>query len=299
MNRHALGIRQAGLLGTVALAAAVFVSAHAQPAPPPKAEVGNEPFAPFKIAEGLYYVGASDYTSYLIVTKAGLVVIDGGDAPTGHQVVQNIRALGFDTGKIKILLNTHQHFDHAAGLAEVKRAAAPDVKFYASQDDGAIVGAGGKGDPLLKGARFEYEPVKPDVIVKDGDKVKLGELTLTAHVTGGHTKGCTTWTFPVTVAGKTRQALDLCSATVLPGYKLGKTETYPGQTADFEKSFATWKALPCEVFIASHGAFFDMVAKRKALDAGKADAFVDPAGCRAFVDKAEARFKDELAKQNP
>ena len=293
------------ILGTVALSAAVFVSGalSAQPitppAPTPAADPGNLPYAPFKIADGLYYVGASDYSSYLIVTKAGLVVIDGGDAPTGHQVVQNIRALGFDTAKIKILLNTHEHFDHAAGLAEVKRAAAPDVKFYASQADGTIVGNGGKGDPFIKGARFEYEPVKPDVIVKDGDKVRLGALTLTAHITGGHTKGCTTWTFPVTVAGKTRQALDLCSASVLPGYKLGKVETYPGQTADYEHSFAAWRALPCEVFIASHGAFYNMQAKRKLLDAGKTDAFVDPAGCRAFVDGAEARFKAELAKQNP
>jgi metallo-beta-lactamase class B len=260
---------------------------------------GHEPYAPFKIGEGLYYVGASDYSSYLIVTRAGLIVIDGGDAPVGSQVVKNIKTLGFDTRQIKILLNTHQHFDHAAGLAEVKRAAAPGVKFYASAADGAIVAAGGKGDPFLKGARFEYEPVKPDVIVKDGDKVTLGGWTLTAHITGGHTKGCTTWTFPVTVAGKVRQALDLCSASVLPGYKLGKTETYPGQTADYEHSFAAWKTLPCEVFIASHGSFFDMKAKRVALDGGKADAFVDPKGCRTFVDRAEAHFREELKKQNP
>ena len=294
MNRTHFGMTRFGILGTVAFSAAVFVSASSAQQPS-----GHDPYAPFRIGDGLYYVGASDYSSYLIVTKAGLIVIDGGDAPTGLQVVKNIRTLGFDTRQIKILLNTHQHFDHAAGLAEVKRNAAADVKFYASAADGAIVAAGGKGDPFIKGAAYEYEPVKPDVTVKDGDKVTLGGWTLTAHITGGHTEGCTTWTFPVTVAGKVRQALDLCSASVLPGYKLGKVETYPGQTADYEHAFAEWKRLPCEVFIASHGAFFDMAAKRKALDAGKADAFVDPAGCRAFVDKAEARFRDELKKQNP
>jgi metallo-beta-lactamase class B len=291
MNRTTFGI-----LGTVALGAAVFVSAAASAQPKP--EVGNEPFAPFKIGEGLYYVGGTDWTSYLLVTKDGLIVIDGGDAAVGKQVVANIRTLGFDPGKVKVLLNTHEHFDHAAGLAEIKRAA-PGLKFYASAADGAIVAAGGKGDPFLKGPRFEYEPVKPDVTVKDGDKVSLGGWTLTAHITGGHTAGCTTWTFPVTIAGKVRQALDLCSASVLPGYKLGKTETYPGQTADYQKSFATWRALPCEVFIASHGGFYSMKAKKAALEAGKPDAFVDPAGCKAFVDGAEARFKAELAKQNP
>src|ERR1700742_2257405 len=107
-----------GILGTVAFTAAVFVfgpSVHAQTTEP-----APEPFPPFKIADQLYYVGASDYSSYLIVTKAGLIVIDGGDKPVGPQVVANIRALGFDPHDIKVLLNTHEHFDHAAGLAEVK-----------------------------------------------------------------------------------------------------------------------------------------------------------------------------------
>jgi metallo-beta-lactamase class B len=284
-------------LFSAAVAASLVSAAHAQPAQP-KTEVGNEPFAPFKIGEGLYYVGATDWTSYLIVTKDGLIVIDGGDAAVGKQVVANVRTLGFDPAKVKVLLNTHQHFDHAAGLAEIKRAA-PGAKFYAIAADGAVVAAGGKGDPLLKGARFEYEPVKPDVTVRDGDKVTLGGWTLTAHITGGHTAGCTTWTFPVTIAGKMRQALDLCSASVLPGYKLGKTETYPGQTADYQKSFAFWRSQPCEVFIASHGGFYNMKAKKAALQAGKADAFVDPAGCKTFVDGAEARFQAELKKQNP
>jgi len=290
MNRRTFGIH-----GTVALSAAVFVcAAHAQPKP----EVGNEPFAPFKIGEGLYYVGGTDWTSYLLTTKDGLIVIDGGDAAVGKQVVANIRTLGFDPAKVKVLVNTHEHFDHAAGLAEIKKAA-PGLKFYASAADGAIIAAGGKGDPFLTGPRFEYEPLKPDVTIKDGDKVSLGGVTLTAHITGGHTKGCTTWTFPVTIAGKVRQALDLCSASVLPGYKLGKTETYPGQTADYRKSFAFWRSQPCEVFVASHGGFYGMKAKKAALESGKADAFVDPAGCKAFVDRAEAAFQAEFKKQNP
>ena len=289
-------LKAIGVLGAVAISAAVFASAaHAQAQPP---AAPNAAFPPFKIGEGLYYVGASDYASYLIVTKAGLIVIDGGDAVVGKQVVRNIRTLGFDPSQIRILLNTHEHFDHAGGLAEIKRAA-PGAKFYASAADGAIIAAGGRGDPFLKGERFYYEPVKPDATLKDGQKVRLGGWTLTAHLTPGHTPGCTTWTFPVTVAGKVRQALDHCSSSVLPGYRLGRTETYPGQTADYEKSLRIWKALPCEVFIASHGQFFDMQAKKAELDAGKADAFVDPAGCKAFYARAEAAFLTELKKQNP
>ena len=276
--------------GAVAITAAAFAfSATAA------ADDGDAPYPPFKIGEGLYYVGSSDYASYLIVTEAGLMVIDGGDAATGHQVVGNIATLGFDPRRVKILVNTHQHFDHAAGLAEIKRVSG--AKFYASAGDGPIVAAGGRGDPFLKGARFEYTPVKPDVILKDGQKISLGGWTLTAHLTGGHTKGCTTWTFPVTVAGRVRQALVHCSSSVLPGYKLVGTETYPGMRADYEKSFTTWKALPCEVFLASHGQFFDMQAKRKALDAGKLDAFVDPEGCKTFYSASEAAFRAELKKQ--
>ncbi len=256
------------------------------------------PVKPFKIGENVYYVGASDLAAYLFVSKAGLIVLDGGDAATGRQVVANIQTLGFDPAQVKVLLNTHQHFDHAAGLAEIKRNA-PGLKLFASAADGPIIAAGGRGDPFLKGERFYYEPVKPDVTLKDGQTVKLGGWALTAHVTGGHTKGCTTWTFPVTVAGKVRQGLVHCSSSVLSGYKLGKSETYPGITSDFEKSFATWKALPCEVFLGSHGQFFGMDTKRKALDAGKLDAFVDPAGCRAFYAGAEAAFRAEFKRQNP
>jgi metallo-beta-lactamase class B len=288
-----VGFKSFGIPGAVAITAAAF--AFSGPALGAAADPGDQPYAPFKIGEGLYYVGSSDYTSYLIVTRAGLIVIDGGDAATGHQVVGNIRTLGFDPAKVKILVNTHQHYDHAAGLAEIKQVSG--AKLYASAADGAIIAAGGRGDPFLKGAKYEYAPVKPDVTLKDGQTVSLGGWALTAHVTGGHTKGCTTWTFPVTVAGRVRQALVHCSSSVLPGYKLVGTETYPGMRADYEKSFATWKALPCEVFLASHGQFFNLAAKRKLLDAGKTDAFVDPEGCKAFYAASEAAFRAELKKQ--
>jgi metallo-beta-lactamase class B len=281
-----------GILGAVALAAAAF----SYPAAAQTETAGDLPFPPFKIGEGLYYDGSNDYAAYLLVTKDGLIQLDGGDAKTGEQIVANIRTLGFDPAKVKVLLNTHEHFDHAAGLAVIKKAA-PGAKLYASAKDGAIIAAGGKGDPFLKGARYEYAPLKPEVTLKNGQKVSLGGVTLTAHITPGHTMGCTTWTFPVTVAGKIRQALVHCSSSVLPGYRLVPPETYPGQAADYARSFATWKSLPCEVFLASHGFFYGLKEKRAAQIAGKADAFVDPEGCKVFYDKAEAAFRAELAKQ--
>jgi metallo-beta-lactamase class B len=274
---------------TAVLGAAVFASA-ARAAPH-----DNDPVKPFKVGEGLYYVGASDITSWLITTTSGMIVIDGGYDTTAPQILANIRTLGFDPKQVKILLSTHAHLDHAGGLAELKQATGATL--YANPLDGALMARGGKGDFGL-GDRATYPPVTPDKTLADGQKISLGGVTLTAHFTPGHTRGCTTWTFPVTVAGQTRQALLLCSNSVLPMYRLtGPKESYPGIAADYEKSYATWRALPCEVFLGSHGIFFGLTAKRAALEAGKADAFVDPAGCKAWFDRGYASFHETLAKQ--
>ena len=253
----------------------------------------NQPLAPFKIADNLYYVGANDVTSYLIVTGGGhLILLDGGFAQTAPQILANIRTLGFDPKKVRILLNSHAHFDHAGGLAALK--AATGAMFLASDADAPVLAAGGANDFALKGALFP--PIKADHTFPDGTHVSLGGVTLTAHITAGHTKGCTTWTMPVTIDGQPEEALFLCSLTVLPNYRLIGDPNYPAQAADFQKSFATLKELKCDVFLGSHGQFFDLAAKRAKLLAGaKPNPFVDPQGCRAFIAKAEAYFDTKLA----
>jgi metallo-beta-lactamase class B len=287
-----------GSLRTIQFAAAVIGAALGLTAAAPAARAlphDNDPVAPFKIGEGLYYVGASDITSFLFVSKAGMILLDGGYDTTAPQILANIRTLGFDPRQVKILLSTHGHLDHAGGLAQLKRETG--AKLYASAADGALMARGGKGDFGLKDSAA-YPPVTPDGAVVDGQKVSLGGWTLTAHLTPGHTRGCTTWTFPVRVAGQVRQGLVLCSNSVLPMYRLDKAhESYPGIAADYEKSYATWRALPCEVFLASHGQFFGMKTKRAALAAGKADAFVDPTGCKAWFEKGYASFRAELSRQ--
>ena len=259
----------------------------------------NDPIEPFAIADGLYYVGSTDIASYLFVTRDGLILIDGGLADTAPQILKNIATLGFQPRQVKILLNTHGHFDHAAGFAQLKRETG--ATFYASKADGDLIAHGGKGDfflgPLYGDRPTAYEPLKPDRTLSDGEKISLGGVTLTAHITAGHTKGCTTWTFPATVAGKTEQGLILCSNSILRGYKLVNNPAYPGQAADYEKSYAFWRAAPCDLFLASHGHFIGFPEKRAALLAGKADAFVDPKGCKAFFDATYADFKAELDRQ--
>jgi Zn-dependent hydrolases, including glyoxylases len=252
----------------------------------------NQPVKPFAIADGFWWVGASDVAAYLLQTNKGLILIDGGYETTAPQILDNIRRLGFDPkSQVKIILNTHAHLDHAGGLAALK--AATGAKVLASGEDGKLMARGGKGDFFL-GDRAAYPPVKPDGTVRDGQKVKLGERTLTAHITPGHTRGCTTWTFPVTVDGQPRQAMILCSNTILPGYRLTGEESYPGIAADYEKSYRAWRAMPCDIFLGSHGRFFGMAEKAKS---GKPDAFVDPEGCRAYFEKGYAAFQAELARQ--
>lgn len=280
MIRQAFGILGAAVLG----AAAFFMPAAAQ-------ERGNEPVRPFAVADGVWWVGASDVAAYLIQSNKGLILIDGGYATTAPQILNNIRRLGFDPRQVKIILNSHAHFDHAAGIAQLK--AETGAKVLVSAEDGKLMARGGRGDFFL-GDRYPYTPVKPDGSIRDGQKVKLGERTLTAHLTPGHTRGCTTWTFPVIVAGQMRQAMILCSNSVLPGYRLVGQESYPGIAADYEKSYRFWRTAPCEVFLGSHAQFFGAMEKAKS---GEADAFVDPEGCRAYFEKGYAAFRAELAKQ--
>lgn len=256
---------------------------------------------PFAIGKDLYYVGSSFYAAYLFVSNEGHIVLDAGDAIVGRMTVENIRRLGYDPADIKALLITHPHFDHAGGLAEVKRAA-PQAVFYCSEKDGRDMATGGRSDFLLKDhPRFHFEPVPPDVILQDGDTVRVGPWILTMHVTAGHTPGGMTWTFPLTVDGRPRQGMAPTSWAVLPGFKIGREETYPGQTEDYEQAFERWRTLSetCDVFIASSNQFFDFKAKKSAYDAGQADAFVDPEGIRRFYAQAEAKYRAELARQNP
>jgi metallo-beta-lactamase class B len=289
-------LRRVFRTAAAALAAAALVPV----AGPAQAQGGadNQPVPPFEIAEGVWWVGASDIASYLIQTNKGLILIDGGYETTAPQILGNVRRLGFDPKQVKILLNTHGHLDHAGGLAQLK--AATGARLLASSADGALMRRGGKGDFGL-GDAAPYPAVKPDGAIRDGQKVRLGERTLTARITAGHTRGCTTWTFPVQVreagALATKQALILCSNSVLPMYRLaGKDESYPGIAADYEKSYRFWRSAPCEVFLASHGRFFGLDDKRKRIGQGP-NPFVDPAGCRTFFERGHATFQAELKKQ--
>lgn len=256
----------------------------------------NDASDPFRIADGLYYVGSSDMASLLVTTSEGHILIDAGYPDTVPTIQANVAALGLRLADIKILLNTQAHFDHAGGFAAMKQLTG--ARLMVSDPDAEVIERGGQGD-FLFGDMNPFPPAHVDRRLKNGDQVKLGGLVLTSHVTGGHTKGCTTWTFDATDHGRTCHVVDVGGTSVLDGMRLSGMPTYPSIGTDFERTFRTLKALPCDIFLGAHASYFDGRAKAARLRSNPdgPNPFVDPAGYRAFVERAEARFLELRAAQ--
>ncbi len=254
----------------------------------------NRPFPPYHLLGNIYYVGAAGVSSFLIVTPKGSILLDGGLEETAPQIERNIAKLGFKIGDVKYLINSHAHYDHCGGLAALKRASG--AQMVASAGDRKTLETGhqlsfGKGQSFAL-----FPPVKVDSVIGDGQTLSLGGTTLTAHLTPGHTKGCTTWTMPVVANERTYQVVFDCSTTVA-GNDLVHNAKYPNIVADYRHSFALLRALPCDVFLAPHPEFFNMAEKVKELKQGNANAFVVPGELRAFVDQSERECNEELAAQ--
>lgn len=251
------------------------------------------PAKPLKVGDNLYYVGSEGLSAWLISTPKGLILIDGPMAQNVAGIEANIKALGFKLSDVKILLNTHAHFDHAAGFAQLKA------------DTGAALLASAGDRPLLeKGvypgaedvAWLRFKPVKVDAVIKDRDTVTLGGVTLTANITPGHTPGCTTWTFPVKIDGVVRKALLWCSTTVAAN-RLAPNPQYPTIVADYRASFVRLAAMKADVFLAPHPEQFGFAEKRAALAPGKPSPFVDPTELGRRIADSRAAFETELARQ--
>ena len=249
----------------------------------------NQPVEPFRIAGNLYYIGASDIASYLITTPKGHIVIDGGFVETVPIIVANIKTLGFKVEDVRILLSTHAHYDHAGGLAELKRITGATL--YASKEDIPQLARGGLDDPQF-GNRFPFPPVWADRILRDGQRVSLGGTTLTARITAGHTRGCTSWLLR---AGGLEVVI-LGSPSVPSDYKLVNNPAYPDVITDYRRQFALLKSLKPDIFLASHGNFFDLKAKMAALGS-KQNPFIDREGYYKFVTAAEVRFEDRVRNE--
>jgi metallo-beta-lactamase class B len=277
----------------LAAAAAVLIGA-APPVRMSEADLArSRPAEPFRIADNLYYVGTSDIAVYLFTGPEGMVLLDGGYPQSAPLVLASITRLGFDPRRIRILITRQAHFDHVGGLAALRQSTG--ARLYASAPDAKLLEQGGMGD-FAFGDRLTFPAVKVDHVLRDGELVQLGPIRLTAHLTPGHTKGCTSWTFNATDAGRILPALFVCGATA-PGYRLVGNRSYPRILDDFQRSFATWRKLDCQLFLGAHGVYFGLEAKRAAMRPGGPNPFVDPEGCRNFLDKAARAIRDQGEKQ--
>jgi metallo-beta-lactamase class B len=242
---------------------------------------------------GIYFVGTEGLGIYFIPGDAGHIVIDGGMPGEGQYVADAIRKLGFDPKDVKILLNSHAHLDHSGGLAELK--ALTGAKLVASEGDRSALEGGfylGSEDDETMNA----PPVQVDQTIADGEKLTLGNVTLTAHITPGHSRGCTTWTTPVVQGGQSYQALFFCSATVAANRLVGPPQ-YEGIVADYRRTFAMTKDWKPDIFLANHPEFAGMKEKRERQRAGDPLAFVDREGFPAMIAKLEKAFEAALEKQ--
>jgi len=256
------------------------------------------PQTPFHIIGNIYYVGSKGLASYLIVTPKGDILINSDLKTSPAQIRNSVEQLGFHFKDIKILLISHAHFDHDAGSAEIIRKTG--AKYMVMAADVPVVESGGRKDFAYGNSADEwYPPAKVDRVLHDGDEARLGDTVLVAHLTPGHTKGCTTWTMKVTDGGKTYNVVIVGSPNVNPGpgYKLVDNKQYPQIAQDYEKTFRVLKSLPCDVFLGAHGSYFDMKAKLPRMKKGAANPFIDPAGYKAYVAETERAFQIKLAKQ--
>lgn len=255
----------------------------------------NQPVEPFQVIGNIYYVGASDVTAFLITTPEGHIVLDGGFPETAPMILANIETLGFAVEDVALLLNSHAHFDHSGGLAALK--AATGARLLISEGDADLVENGGRGD-FLMGDDAPFPAVEVDERFSDGKVVEHGGVSLTAHVTPGHTQGCTTWTMQVEDQGQTHDVVFACSVSVLPQVRLTTDPSYPGIADDFQRTFAVLKALPCDVFLSGHGMFFALKDKIEARTSNpETNPFIDPDRYRAWVARGEARFLERLANE--
>lgn len=267
------------------------VSVHAQPNPE-----WTRNFPSFRIAGNLYYVGSEDLAAYLIVTPKGDILINSNLESSPAQIKKNVETLGFKFDDIKILLISHAHFDHCAGSAEVLRLT--HAKYEVMEGDVSVIESGGATDFNYGSDKSKrYPKAHVDRVLHDGDQVSLGGVVLTAHLTAGHTKGTTTWTMDETEGGRTLHVVIVGSPNVNPGYKLVNNPTYPRIAADYKHEFEVLKALPCDIFLGAHGGYFDLKEKYDRWKAGDKNAFVDPAGYKAYIADREQAFEVELKKQ--
>jgi metallo-beta-lactamase class B len=255
----------------------------------------NKPAEPFHVIDNIYYVGTEGLGAYLFTGEEGHVLLDGA-TPEGAAVIKaNIAKLGFKLSEVKILLNSHAHFDHSGGLADLK--AATGATLQAMEGDISALEGGfylGSEDVKTMGA----PPVKVDRVLKDGDKVELPGITLVAHATPGHSRGCTSWGTTASAGGENYEVLVFCSATVAAN-RITPPLQYDGIVEDYRTTFAKAKTMRVDIPLAPHPEFFGLLQKAEKAKADKTqNFFVDPGAFQPYIKRLEEAFETTLKQRS-
>jgi metallo-beta-lactamase class B len=284
-------VRREFLIGGRAIATimAMVLASPTRAADPPE---WSAPVKPFRIAGNIYYVGTKGLAAYLIVSKQGAILLDGTLAENAALIERNIQSLGVPLRRVRLLISDHAHSDHVGAIARIKRDTG--ARFLASAGDRWALEHGmSRGDTNYGVGRFP--PVKVDGIVREGQTIRLGATRLTAHLTPGHTPGCTSWSTTIQDHGTPRRVLFLCSITVA-GNRLVGNRAYPGLVKDYRATFAKLAGMRADILLTSHPEMADVLDRAARHEAGKADAFVDPAALPPLVARLRQAFEDALAK---
>jgi metallo-beta-lactamase class B len=280
-------------IAITACAAAVFAQARSAPA---QNEEWTRPFPPFRMIGNIYWVGSYDLSTYLITSPQGHILVNTGVGDTAQKIKASVEQLGFKMSDVKVLTATHGHYDHVAGIAELKRMTG--AALVISEPDKELLESGGKADFRFgetPSARFE--PATVDRTFKNGETIVVGTTTLTAHLSAGHTKGATSFTTDVRENGKTYRVVIANMGSINPGVKVTGMPGYSGITTDYANTFMMQKELKIDVWLASHAGQFRMHDKYKPGDPYNPDRFVDPKGFLEAVQRLEKNYLDQLAKE--
>ena len=241
-------------------------------------------FTPHKVIGNVYYVGTRSLSSYLITTPEGHILIDSTYEANVAVIKKSVEQLGFKFTDIKIILGSHAHGDHQEGDALAKELS------------GGMVMAMAEDVPALQNMKPGGKTHPIDRVLHDGDEVKLGGMTLVAHLTPGHTRVCTTWTFKVQEGGRSYDVVVIGSMGVNPGFQLVNNKQNPQIADEYQRGFKVMHSLPCDVPLGSHPAMYSMTEKYAKIGKGP-NPFIDPEGYKREVDIEEGAFKGLLAEQ--
>lgn len=280
------GVTQAELMARLATDNKLFLQLAS------KAQHWEEPAAPLHIAGPLYFVGTRGLGAFIFATPQGLILMNTGMPSSGPMIADNIRKLGFDPATIRYLINGHAHIDHAGAMAYFK-ALAPGAQVAVMADEVAKLESGGRND-FKYGDDFAYTGVKVDKVLRNGDRLRLGDVVLDAYLTPGHTQGATTWIATIIVDGKPVTVAFPDGAGFNPGYRVAKDPIYPGINADFRNTHHTLEMIVPDIWLAQHNEYYDLDGKRARVATEGVSVWFDPEGYRRFIAAKKLAFEAEV-----